>query len=172
MKNALRTVVLGGVVACLIATTTFTVAQDRGGRGGRGGFDPSQFRERMLEQMQEQLEFSDEEWKAVSPLVQDVMEKQQDNFRGGFRFFGGRGPGGDRGGRGRGGFGEPDPATEALMDVLENEDASADSIQAKLTVLRDARKKQEKELQAAREKLRKVLNLRQEAQLVLFGMLD
>mgnify|MGYP001074398676 CR=1 FL=1 len=60
----------------------------------------------------------------------------------------------------------------ALQTTLENKDASADDIKAKLTALRTSRAKKEADLKSAREELRKVLTLRQEAQLVLMGMLD
>lgn len=186
MKRSLRTVMLSSMVVCLMSSfTSISFAQP----GGGGNFDPAEFRAQMLERMQERLEISDDEWKVVGSLVEKVMEKQQAaGPRGGFGFFGGGrrggqgGPGGDGGGRGgqgggrRGGFGgfggEPDPAQTALEEVLEKEDASADDIKAKLVSLRDARKKQEAELKTAREDLRKVLTIRQEATLVLAGMLD
>lgn len=190
MKSALKTVVLGSLIASLLVSAVITsVAQDRGGRGG-GNFDPSEFRARMLERMQEALEFSSEEWEVVSPMVSKVMEKQQAAQTGGGMGFlfrrggdGGRGqggpggPGGGRGGRGgRGGFGgfgaEPSQAQTALETVLEKDDASADDIKSKLTAFRSERKKNEADLKAAREDLRKVLSVKQEAMLVLAGMLD
>jgi len=65
-----------------------------------------------------------------------------------------------------------DPDVTALQTVLENKDASPEEIKAKLNALRTTRAKREAELKTAREELRKVLTLRQEAQLVLMGMLD
>lgn len=184
MKSALKTVVLGSFIASLLVSAVITsVAQDRGGRGG-GNFDPSEFRARMLERMQEALAFSNEEWEVVSPMVSKVMEKQQAVQTGGGMGFlfrrggdGGRGQGGPGGGRGgRGGFGgfgaEPSQAQTALETVLEKDDASADDIKSKLTAFRSERKKNETDLKAAREDLRKVLSVKQEAMLVLAGMLD
>ncbi|MCX8036630.1 MAG: hypothetical protein N3D11_06185 [Candidatus Sumerlaeia bacterium] len=169
-----------------------------GDRGGfdRGRFDPAQMRERMLEGLRERLGATEEEWKAISPLVTDVMEKQGNAMRGGFGGLmgllgrggpGGPGrPGGDRGpgappggdqpgqdrGRRGGMFGQPDPEIEALSKTLEDPNASKETIAANLKALRDARAKREAELKAAREKLRAVLTLRQEALLVLGGLLD
>jgi len=62
--------------------------------------------------------------------------------------------------------------SSALQTALDNTGSSTEDIQAKLTELRTARKKAETELKTAREALRSVLTLRQEAQLVLMGILD
>jgi outer membrane protein TolC len=56
--------------------------------------------------------------------------------------------------------------------VLESENAPVSEIKAKLKELREARKAAETALRDAREKLRSVLGHRQEAQLVLLGLLD
>jgi len=64
------------------------------------------------------------------------------------------------------------PEVEALRDALASQDTSTDDIKAKLQALRDARKKQEADLETARENLKKVLTLRQEAILVEMGVLD
>jgi hypothetical protein len=80
---------------------------------------------------------------------------------------GDRGPGGtprgDRGGS---------PESQALRTTLENENATADEIKAKLTAVRDTRKKAAAELEAARAELQKVVTVRQEAVLVAMGMLE
>jgi hypothetical protein len=73
------------------------------------------------------------------------------------------GPGGDRGGS---------PEGQALRTTLENENAPAEEIKAKLTALRDSRKKAAAELDAARAELQKVVTVRQEAVLVAMGMLE
>ncbi len=63
-------------------------------------------------------------------------------------------------------------STEELRTVLENKDAKPDEIKAKLTALREAREKAKEELAKAQQGLRQGLNLRQEAQLVLMGLLN
>ena len=164
------------------------VRGDRGPGGERGQFDPARMREMMAERLKERLEATDEEWKALQPLVTSVMEKQAAARMGGGGFFGmggrsgGRGgpgaPGaergdrGDRGDRGRGGFGQPSPEIEALQKALESKTTPATELQARMKALRDARKKAEQELQAAREQLRAVLTARQEGELLLMGILD
>jgi len=90
------------------------------------------------------------------------------------------GPDGDPGGpaaRGaRGPFaqGEPtevDRTVEALQTALENTATPTDEIRTKLTALRQARERANQELATAQQELRQVLTLRQEAQLVLMGLL-
>ena len=49
---------------------------------------------------------------------------------------------------------------------------TAEAIKAKLTALRAAKEKDRRELAAARQSLRQVLTLRQEAHLVLHGLLE
>jgi hypothetical protein len=147
---------------------------DRGDRGDRmgGRFDPERMREMMVERLREPLDVTDAEWNAIKPLVADVVEKQSAERRMGSRFgrMGRRGgPGGDRGPEVAA---EDQSPAEQLETVLEKENASAEEIKAKLKALRDARKKAEEELKQAREKLRQVLTVRQEARLVLMGMLD
>jgi uncharacterized coiled-coil DUF342 family protein len=56
--------------------------------------------------------------------------------------------------------------------VLENKDAPAAEIKAKLDALRKERETKEAELKALRDKLRKLVTQRQEARLVLMGILD
>lgn len=191
MRKAFRTTVIAGVALALFMGSLLTMAQDQGGR--RGNFDPEQMRSMMMERMKTQLEASDDEWKVIEPLVQAVMEKQMATRQGmrGFGRFGGPGgqggPGGpnapqaqgqgqrgdrpDRGGQR--GFQPPsDPEADALQTVLENKDASSDDIKAKLTAYRTARQQREADLKKSREDLRKVLTLRQEAQMVLMGYLD
>lgn len=198
MKQILHLAAITSLAIVLFVGSLVSIsAQDQGGRGGgRGGnFDPEQMRAMMMQRMQESLDINDEEWKVIQPLVENVMEKQRQNQPGirgmGFMGFGGPGgPGGPgafggRGGRGgeggqnearenrRGGFGpEPNPELEALSTLMESPNPSADEIKAKLTALRESQKKKAEELKKAREELRSVLTLNQEARLVLMGMLD
>jgi Spy/CpxP family protein refolding chaperone len=82
---------------------------------------------------------------------------------------------GRRGGpQGRPGGPPAAESTEAkeLRKVLESDDTPDNEIKAKLKALRDARKKSDDALKKAREELREVLTTRQEARLVLSGILD
>lgn len=198
MKRLNKTIVLAGIASALLLGATNLMAQGQGGRqrgGGQGGGDPAQFQQQMMERYQEQLAMSADEFKVVQPLIENVMTKQREAGagRGGFGGFG-RGGGGGRqggggaaaqggapaqgggdpaqgGGRGRGGFGgAPSPEQEALQKAIES--GTPAEIKSRLDAYRDARKKKEAELQEAREKLRKVLTAKQEAQLVMGGMLN
>lgn len=151
------------------------------------GFDPEQMRQRMMERYREQLEIkSDDEWKAISPMIEKVTNARRDVMAfggGGFGGFGGRGGPGGRGGgndnnqgggerrRGGGFFGEPPAEATALRTAIENK-ASADDVKAKLAKYRDARKAKEAELTKAQEDLKKVLSVRQEAAAVVAGLLQ
>lgn len=173
MKRFIKSLVLAGVATAMLGGATSVMAQ-------RGGFDPEEMRQRMMERYQEQLGMTAEEFKVVQPLIEGVQTKQREtmafNRGGGFAFGrgGGRGGGGAGGGGGRGGglgFGGPAPAeVEALQKSVES--GTPAEVKAKLEAYREARKKKEGEYQEAREKLRKVLTPKQEAQMVLAGLLN
>jgi len=55
---------------------------------------------------------------------------------------------------------------------MQNKDAPSSDIVAALTAYRDARTKAQAELAAAGKRLRELLTVRQEAQLVLLGLLE
>jgi Spy/CpxP family protein refolding chaperone len=162
--------------------------------GGRGNFDPEQFRQRIAERMKEVLGANDEEWGVIQPKLEKVMtlQRQSAGGRGMGMLFGGgrggrgqggggdrgdRGPGGDRGDRGpRGGpFGDDDSAVSQrsrdLQQAVES-NASSDELKAKLAALREARAKAREDLTKAQAELRELLTMKQEASLVMMGMLE
>jgi hypothetical protein len=166
------------MIAALGLTTGNLTAQDRQGRG-----DPEQFRQRMAERLRERLEVKkDDEWKIIEERLTKVMDAQREARAGvSFGAFGGggRGPrpeggdtnaGGNNDRRGRGFGGEPSAEVKALEDAIEAK-ASGDEIKAKMAKLRDSRKEKEAALEKAQTDLRKVLSVRQEAQLVVMGIL-
>jgi Spy/CpxP family protein refolding chaperone len=168
----------------LAASPVIAFAQDNnqpGGerreRGERGNFNPEEFRQRMAQRMKETLKVTDDEWAVLQPMVEKVTNAQR-NAMGGFGGFGGRGdrgpggPGGD-GNRGGGTSDRPGSAERAaLRTALESDSTSAEDIKAKLEAVREVRKKQAAELAAAREELKKVVTVRQEAVLVSMGILE
>lgn len=131
--------------------------------------DREQFRQKMNDLLKTSLKVSDEEWAVIQPLLEQVQTKQRETMAGRFGFFGGRRGGPERAGR-------PErPATpdaDALKAALETDSASPADIKTKLEALRAARKKAAADLDQAREDLRKVLTQRQEATLVLAGILE
>ena len=195
VRKGISVGIVGCVVALIAAGLCIAQPQGRGGQGqGPGGdrgprdFDPERMQQMMQQRMQEQLGATAEEWKVLGPRVMKVMNlsRQVNTGAGGmFRMvMAGRrggaqgGPGGPDGPAGRRGpmnQGEPtavDKASEALETALENTAATPDEIKTKLTALRAAKEKAKAELATAQQELKQVLTLRQEAQLVLMGMLN
>ncbi|MGO8928840.1 MAG: hypothetical protein ACLQU3_18385 [Limisphaerales bacterium] len=144
-------------------------------------FDPAQMQQMMLERYQQMLEVTnDDEWAAVKPLVQKVMEARMASFAGmGRGMMGGPGRGGPGGGAnaqaGSGGrrpgmFGQTMPEAEALQKAIDAK-ASKAEIKAALDKFVAARQAKQNELQQAQDDLRKVLTARQEATATLNGLL-
>jgi len=161
-----------------------------------------EWRNRAADQQRVSLGASEEEWKVLQPLIEKVQTLQRSSrggmMRGGTTGFGGFG---NTGGRTRGTRGTRDAnsstpavaatprvptnpdgtpreltkvekATTALNDVLKNKDASPTQITEALTALRTARTEGQQELAKAREVLKKVLTAKQEAMMVLRGVLE
>ncbi len=188
-----------GVAASALALMIGGLCLAQPGGGDRGNFDPAQMRQRMMENMKQQLGADDEAWKVIEPRLTKVMELSRDTMnmrRGGMFGFGGRGgmgpggPGGPQGDQQRGqqnrqqgdrprfpGMENREPsavekATETLNTTLEDQSASAETIKTQLTALRQAREKAKQDLAVAQQDLRQILTLRQEALLVVSGMLN
>ena len=50
--------------------------------GGRGNFDPAQFRQMMMDNIRDRLEATnDAEWQVLQPLVQKVMDARRSRSR-------------------------------------------------------------------------------------------
>ena len=149
---------------------------DGGGAAGAPSADRmAQFRQRMADRMKTALKVNDEEWSVLQPLIEKVFNKQREAFAGGRGGFGRRG--GDQGGTATQGAKSPQdrgstPEADALKTALDSESTPANDIKAKMEALRAARKKATTELETAREDLRKVLTQRQEATLLLMGLLQ
>ncbi len=155
---------------------------DRGDRQ-RGNFDREAMIQRMSEMMKQRLDASDEEWEVIQPRLMKVQQLERENRAGfgrAFGRFGNRSRGGDddRGARQGGDEGGDRELSvvaqksQALRQVLENENADTEAIKSALEELRVARKAHEAEVEQARQELREVLTLRQEAVLVAMGTLE
>jgi len=173
-----------------------------GGEGAqpsdRGPMDrnPEQMRARMQEmmnqRMKEQLGITgDDEWKVIQPRLQKVQDLSRQVSPGGrMGTFGGRGMVGGPGGRGQAqGPGQgPGPdargtapdrelsavekAAQELQDLLATEAPKAEDIKTKLTAYRTAREKTKSDLAKAQDELKQIVTVKQEAALVLMGMLN
>lgn len=144
-----------------------------GGFGGGGNFDPQQFQQRMMDNIRDQLNFTnDTEWSAVQPLVQKVLDSRRDVGFGGMRAMFGRNRGGGQGGPGGGPgrFGpQPSPEEEALQKALDD-DAPAAQIKDLLAKYKTAQQAKQAKLEAAQDALKAVLTSKQEAQAYLMGL--
>jgi chromosome segregation ATPase len=63
-------------------------------------------------------------------------------------------------------------AQAQLRTTLENTSATPEQVKKDLTALREAKEKAKQELAAAQKELQKVVTVKQEANLVLMGLLD
>jgi hypothetical protein len=107
-----------------------------------------------IDRFKEELGLSDDEWAVLKPRVEKVITLQGE-LRGGGR-----------------GNTTPMPEATALRTALDNPDATAEELAQRVAELRKAREKKQAELKTARETLRELLTPRQEALLVLDGLLD
>jgi hypothetical protein len=140
--------------------------------------------DRMMNNIKGQLGVTDDEWTVLQPKVQKVMDLSRELMSSRFGGFGGRGGRGGRGGGAGGGYAaapEAPPAeptseiadkTKALNDALDNKDSDPKDIAQKLAAVRDARERVKADLIKAQGELKELLTPRQEARLVLLGMLD
>jgi hypothetical protein len=185
--RGLNHLLLSNSVAALVFCLTFTEAtaqtnqinsdqRPRGARQRQGNFDPAQFQQRMMDRYRERLEISDDsEWKAIQPLIQNVLDARMALGGGGRGGFG-------RSGR-RDGDGNPtaapvqrraptreNQAAEELQKAIDAK-APASEMKAALVKYHDYRKAKQGELDKAREALRAVLTSRQEAIASLSGLL-
>lgn len=179
MKKIHQFALLALTAAVLTAGVNRAAAQEekkKSDRPQRGNFDPEAMRARMLEQMKERFEVTDDAaWKLISERIEKVSTAARD-LRSGGGGFGGRPPGGggpgggDSKGRTNPFAGEPNADAEALQKALDAK-ATPEEIEAKLQKFRASRKEREAKLDKAQEELRQVLNRRQEATAVLMGLL-
>ena len=163
-----RKVLVGLIVVALLALVGLALAQENmGGRGGGGGArgDQASRGARQMARIRAALGASDAEWKTLEPKIQLVITRSREAQIG-------------RGMYGRPGA-EPEtpetPLAKAAADLqktLDSPKATPAEIKAKLAAVRAAREKAEAALGAARDSLRSSVNIRQEAQLVLLGILE
>lgn len=156
-------ILLAGVL--LVPALALTQDAQPGQQEGRRQADPAQMRERMMNNIKEQMGVSDDQWKALAPKVEKVMNLQRELRAGGM-------------GGGRGGAANNPPqgkvaeAQRDLRTVLENKSAPETDITKKLAAYREARDKAHAELQAAQKDLKQGVTPRQEAALVVNGLLE
>lgn len=154
--------------------STFAQQQGPPNWGNFQNMDPQQMQQmiqqRMMDGFRQQLAVTnDDEWSVIQERLSKVVRIRMDMFSGGMgmmrRNGGNGGPGGFRG------FGTPDPSAQSLQNAIDTGAPTA-QIKAALEKYRDSRKQKQADLAKAQEDLRSVLTLKQEAALVLAGMLE
>jgi len=186
MKQTVTSALTAAVsILLLIEATNNLRAQSGGNNNGnyaRGNRDPAQFLERRMQRYREQLEIqSDEEWKVIQPLIENVLQAQSQvrigGFGGGRRGgppAGGQSDAATGGGRRTGRAPRPDtPSNPDLIALRTAVDAKAPpaEIKSRLARLRETLKEKEAALTKTQEQLRQVLTARQEAIAVMDGLL-
>ena len=163
MRN--RKVLVGFMLAGLLALVGLALAQeDVGGRRGGAPGDRASRATRQMARFKAALGASDAEWKVLEPKIQLVMTRSREAQIG-------------RGMYGRPGATPEAPATPLakaaadLQKTLDNSQATPEQVGAKLAAVRAAQEQADAALAAARDSLRSSANPRQEAQLVLMGIL-
>ena len=138
-----------------------------------------EFRQRMQDRMRERLGASEEEWKVLQPRIEKVQQLQRQTRGGSARFAGRIGRRGRRPANEQRPEGAPEreqtevqKKTEALRNLLEDEASGPEAVKAALEALRKARQKAQQDLAAAQKELKEVVTMRQEAQLLLMGIVD
>jgi hypothetical protein len=154
--------------------------QGQGGPGGPGGGQRGQgqgrggdFQAQMIERAKTELAASNETWTKIEPLLSKVVTLNNE--------INARGMRGGRQGQGRPDQPQTAPqaaqsdvqkATVALRALTQDDTSSMDEVKAKLADLRKAKEKAKEELAKAQEELKKAVDARQEAKLVLMGLLN
>jgi len=114
--------------------------------------------QRAIEDFKDRLGVSDKEWPVVKPRIEKVynLMHPQPQIR----------TGNERA------KSEVEQRNSELRDLLREQGAATDQIKAGLMALRAAKEKAAQELVTAKQDLRQLMTLRQEAELVLSGLLD
>ncbi len=164
------------------------ISQEEGRSGSRGGGQrsPEEMRKRIeqwnreaAERLKRSLNPSEEQWAVIQPRIEKVQtlmrQMQVRRTRNRFRTRGERTTASSRRSDDAS-VARPQSAIEksrqTLRELLEDEKSSNEKLESALKALRVARTKLEQELATARGSLREVVNVRQEARLVLIGLLD
>ena len=178
MKKMNQLIAVSCVAASLIFGVNQVVAQGRGGPPiGKGGMDPTQMRERMMERVRELFEVKDDaEWKIIEERIMKVYEVQREAMGsrfGGLSMLRGAG-GGDtqQGGSSRTGkLGGANAEADALQKALDGK-ASNETLKSRMERFREVRKASEVKLLDAQEALKQVLSVRQEAIALQMGLVN
>ena len=140
--------------------------------GGGGGPNFAGMRQQMLDRMKEMMGASEDEWKVLGPKIEAIqtLQTQASNRMGMIKaMFGGNLPPGFPAND------SPSPVelkAADLQEAIDNSTTNADTLKARLASLREARDKARADLARAQNDLKDLVTARQEAALVLMGVLE
>jgi hypothetical protein len=178
--NVKQNMILAGLVAVTMLTAT-ALAQPAPGAGRNPAAAPAianrqaQVKQLQLDFVKTKLEMSDDDWKAFEPKLIKVLEAKRNAQTGAgmqMMFFNGAPQ--VRAAIDVVGAFSSDPLTAMrdLKDSTENSDAKDEELSAKMAALREARDKAKADLEAAQKELQTGLTARQQAVLMVLGILD
>lgn len=192
LQQSMRRSKLGmGLAAVALAATLGSavvlpaLAQQGGGQAGQR--ERGDRRAQAEQQLKTDLAVSDEEFEALKPMVASVMELRRESQmvsgdRGGRGGRGGPDGGGDNADRGDRGDRQPPElsaegtaireALATLKTATENEATAPEVLTQHIASLRAAKAAHAAKLAAAQDELRSVVLARQEAVLIVRGLLD
>ncbi len=172
-RNFLAMSIAAGAVFALVlygvASAQWSGPAGAGGTA-RGG-DLTQMRKALAEQMKKDLGVSDEEFTAMQPRIEKVQNLRNEMLASTMTLM--------YGNMMRMPTTQPDAKvsdlqekTQALRKVVDNKDSKSQEIRDALAAYRDARAKARAEQEKAQKELKEILTPRQEAILVMKGLLE
>jgi len=183
-RKLLLILLVAGLVSAVCIGQAFSQEGRRDRRGDRTDAQTAeqraermeQWRARAAERMREGLGATEEEWEVLSPLVEQVQTLSR-QLRAGAMAAGGRwgGPRPDSDDEDEADappLTDIEAAAQALRELADSDTATDEELEEAMEALRTAKAAVETELTAAQDALRDEVTVRQEAQLVLMGLLD
>lgn len=177
-KTILLVVMAAVTALALTGVATSQTSRPAKGPGGPwGGGDPNspeykaameKYRQQMSKMNQDMLGATDDEWKVLQPKFDKVADIQQQIMMAAYVVYW---PAAST---------QPDDAKQsdlqktaaALAKLLKNKDVKPEDVKQALEAYRNAKAKANEDLAKARKELKELLTVKQEANLVLRGMLD
>jgi hypothetical protein len=130
-------------------------------------FDPHKMRQAFMDNIRETLSVTEEEWKAMKPLIEKIMTLSRElGIQGRMSFV----PGGRHGGPQS--SGEISKALQALEETLDNSKSTPEDIKKGINAAREAKKKMEQELAKVKAELLEATTPRQQGRLMVMGIID
>lgn len=133
----------------------------------------------MTEKMRDMVGATPEEWTVLQPRIEKVQTLQREQTTSSFRGYALLMGGSDRSRSRTPRSGDPnaqpsllEQKTKDLQTSVENKETSPEELKMRLAAIRDAKARAKADLARNQEELRQLLTVRQEAVLVMLGVLE